>query len=95
MNHFPTLTQPAAYRIRILGRVHDHWSDFMGDLQINMTFHNKTPVTELVGAVPDQPALFGLLCHLRDLGLPLISVEFLGNPGQNKQSNKNIFGHEE
>jgi hypothetical protein len=34
-------------------------------------------VTELSGTVPDQSALFGLLCHIRDLGLPLISVEFM------------------
>jgi hypothetical protein len=34
-------------------------------------------ITELTGTVPDQPALFGLLCHIRDLGLPLVSVEFV------------------
>jgi len=34
-------------------------------------------VTELTGTVADQPALYGLLCHLRDLGLTLISVEYL------------------
>jgi hypothetical protein len=40
---------------------------------------NGTGVTELTGTVPDQSALFGLLCHIRDLGLPLISVEFIEN----------------
>jgi hypothetical protein len=38
---------------------------------------NGTSMTELTGTVADQSALFGLLCHIRDLGLPLISVEFI------------------
>jgi hypothetical protein len=36
-------------------------------------------VTELTGTVSDQSALFGLLCHIRDLGVPLLSVEYLPN----------------
>lgn len=80
MNIFPTLTQPAAYRIRIAGRVTDGWSDFLKGLQEAHLQENHASVTELSGTVPDQSALFGLLCHIRDLGLPLISVEFIPNP---------------
>jgi hypothetical protein len=80
MNSLPTLTQPAAYRIRIAGRVKNGWSDFMTNLQETHLQENKASVTELSGTVPDQSALFGLLCHIRDLGLPLISVEFISNP---------------
>jgi hypothetical protein len=32
-------------------------------------------MTILTGSVIDQPALHGLLVRIRDLGLPLISVE--------------------
>jgi hypothetical protein len=80
MNSFPTLTQPAVYRIRIAGRIRNGWEDFMTGLQESLLSEIGASVTELIGTVPDQSALFGLLCHIRDLGLPLISVEFVQNP---------------
>ncbi len=79
MNTLPTLTQPAAYRIRIAGRVRNGWADFLSSLRESVLDAGGSPVTELTGTVPDQAALFGLLCHIRDLGLPLISVEFIEN----------------
>jgi hypothetical protein len=77
MSTFPTLTEPASYRIRFIGRVRNGWSDFMNRLQEAHLQEKGANVTELSGTVPDQSALFGLLCHIRDLGLPLISVEFM------------------
>lgn len=77
MDTLPTLTQPALYRIRIVGRVRNGWSDFLTHLQETVSKTGDIPVTELTGIVPDQPALFGLLCHIRDLGMPLISIEFI------------------
>ena len=82
MNILPTLTQPAAYRIRFAGRARNGWSDFLTGLQETVSQISGAPVTELTGTVPDQPALFGLLCRVRDLGLPLISVEFIENQNQ-------------
>ncbi len=78
MNRLPTISEPAAYRIRIAGRVHNGWSDFLSGLQETL-LEDSEAVTELYGTVPDQAALFGLLCHIRDLGLPLITVEFIEN----------------
>jgi hypothetical protein len=80
MSSFPSLTQPAAYRIRIAGRVKNGWSDFMNGLQEAHLQETGASVTELTGTVSDQSALFGLLCHIRDMGLSLISVEFISNP---------------
>jgi hypothetical protein len=77
MKTFPTLTQPAAYRIRMVGRVRNGWADFMTGLREVILQEGDKSITELTGTVPDQPALFGLLCHIRDLGLPLVSVEFV------------------
>jgi hypothetical protein len=82
MNVLPTLTQPATYRIRFVGRVRNGWSDFMTGLQQTILQEEGISVTELVGNVPDQSALFGLLHHIRDLGLPLISVEFINQKGE-------------
>ena len=77
MKTLPTLTQPATYRIRMVGRVRNGWADFMTGLRQAITQEGDKSITELTGTVPDQPALFGLLCHIRDLGLPLVSVEYL------------------
>jgi hypothetical protein len=77
MKTLPTLTQPATYRIRMVGRVRNGWADFMTGLREAITQESGKSITELTGTVPDQPALFGLLCHIRDLGLPLLSVEFI------------------
>jgi hypothetical protein len=33
--------------------------------------------TLLAGPIPDQPALFGLLARIRDLGLPLVELRLL------------------
>lgn len=77
MNILPSLTQSAVYRIRFIGRVRNGWSDFMADAQTLILPTNSHLVTELMGTVPDQSALFGLLCHIRDLGLVLVSVEFI------------------
>lgn len=79
MNEVPNLTHPAVYRIHFAGRAKNGWSDFMRGVQENVTNFNGALVTEITGTVPDQSALFGLLCHIRDMGLPLISVEFILN----------------
>ncbi len=80
MNSLPTLTQPATYRIRIAGRVKNGWSDFMTGLREVHVLEDSASLTELTGTVSDQSALFGLLCHIRDMSLPLISVEYLPTP---------------
>jgi hypothetical protein len=77
MSPCPSLTQSANYRIRIAGRVRNGWSDFLAGLQEAELKVDGASVTELTGTVPDQSALFGLICHIRDLGLPLISVEYI------------------
>ena len=67
------LDQPAAYRITVQGELDEDWSDWLNDL----TIHVQGGMTTLSGTVSDQPALHGLLVKIRDLGLPLISVEYV------------------
>ena len=57
--------------IRVKGRIDEHWSDWFDDLTIT---HTDQDETILSGTVVDQAALYGLLAKLRDLGLPLLSV---------------------
>jgi hypothetical protein len=67
------LDQPAVYRITVQGELDQDWSDWLDGLAI----HVEEGLTTLLGTVSDQPALHGLLAKLRDLGLPLVSVEYL------------------
>jgi hypothetical protein len=58
-------------KIRVKGRIEGHWSSWFEDLTIEHTDDE----TILSGTVVDQAGLYGLLARLRDLGLPLISVD--------------------
>ena len=57
--------------IRVKGQLDQHWSDWFEDLTIT---HNDQNETILTGLVVDQAALHGLLAKLRDLRLPIVSV---------------------
>ena len=74
MDQLPKVTQPAAYRVRIAGRVNDGWSDFMSDLEQSFDQENGATITTINGIVADQSALHGLLERIRDLNLTLLSV---------------------
>lgn len=64
--------EPVIYEIRISGHLDDHWMRVFEGMAIT---HLADGVTVLVGPVPDQAALYGLLSRIRDLGVPLISVQ--------------------
>jgi len=74
MEQLPKSTKPATYRIRIVGRVNDGWSDFMSNLEQSFNQENGATITTITGTVTDQAALHGLLERIRDLNLTLISV---------------------
>jgi hypothetical protein len=59
------------YEIRIGGHLDAQWQDWFIDISVKL---EADGTTLLSGPVPDQPALYGLLRKLRDLGLPLISL---------------------
>jgi hypothetical protein len=64
---------PARYEIRVDSVLDDQWADWFGGLQLS----NDGAQTVIVGLLPDQPALYGLLTKISDLGLTLISVRRL------------------
>ncbi len=59
------------YQIRIKGQLGRAWTDWFAGLTITLEEDGDTLLT---GPVPDQAALHGLLKRVRDLGLPLISI---------------------
>ncbi len=68
------------YQIRVKGQLDESWSDWLGKVRITASQEaDGTWTTTLVGEVPDQPALFGILDRVRDLNLCLISVGQLTN----------------
>jgi hypothetical protein len=72
--------EPARYTIRVRGALDASWSDRFGSLHISLWNSDKEATTELVGTLADQAALLGVLSGLFDLGLPLLSVEFVPYP---------------
>ncbi len=79
--------QPAHYRIKLLGRLGAHWAESLDDFAITTAPSDGSPaVTTLEGRVTDQPALFGLLSRIRDLGLPLLLVECLAGASPDNSS---------
>ncbi len=77
----PRLDQPATYAIKIQGRLDAGWSAWFDDLTVSVAGGGGAPVvTTLTGPVIDQVALHGLLARIRDLGLPLLSVQCLEEP---------------
>lgn len=73
-----SLDRPTQYRIEVQGRLDQKWSaSFDGMSMTSETLPSGLTVTTLCGAIADQAALHGMLNHIRDLGLPLISVQYL------------------
>jgi hypothetical protein len=63
--------QAMIYQIRLKGHLSSQWTDWFGGLTVTLEENGETLLT---GPVVDQAALFGLLKKVRDLGLPLVSV---------------------
>jgi len=66
------------YQIRIKGHLGRQWTDWFEGLTITLEENGETLLT---GPVVDQAALHGLLRKVRDLGMPLLSVNRV-EPGQ-------------
>ena len=65
---------PIVYQIRVKGHLDRQWTEWFGGLTITLEDNGETL---LAGPVVDQAALHGLLKKVRDLGIPLISVNRL------------------
>jgi hypothetical protein len=65
------------YQIRIRGHLSQPWTEWFEGLTIALADDGDTYLT---GLVVDQAALYGLLKRVRDLGMPLRSVNSVG-PG--------------
>jgi hypothetical protein len=73
------------YEIRITGHWDTHWADWFEGISITL----EEDGTMLLSApVPDQPALYGILRRVRDLGLPLVMVQLCDQQNLNAKGLK-------
>ena len=66
--------QPPVYEIRLKGHLGSQWADWFEGLAVTLAEDGETLLT---GPVADQAALHGLLRKVRDLGMPLVSVNLV------------------
>jgi hypothetical protein len=78
--------QPMVYQIRIKGHLGSQWTDWFEGLTITL---EEGGTTHLTGTVIDQAALHGLLKKVRDLGMPLLSVNSV-EPGRQNVSDVKV-----
>jgi hypothetical protein len=78
MSELPTghYDHPGRYEIRLKGHLDTRWAAWFDGLPVT---RDGDGTTVIGGPVSDQAALHGLLQKTRDLGLPLISVNYV-NP---------------
>ena len=63
------------YQIRLQGHLNRKWIDWFEGLTMTLEDDGNTLLT---GPVVDQAALYGYLKKVRDLGIPLLSVNSVG-----------------
>jgi len=78
--------QPTVYQIRIECHLDNQWANWFGGMTITLEENGDTLLT---GPIADQAALFGLLKKIRDLGLPLVSLNRV-EPGKPDMSSTSL-----
>ena len=73
------------YEIRLKGHLNNRWANWFEGLTITLEEDGDTLLT---GPVIDQAALHGLLKKVRDLGMPLLSVNFVSPDQARTQEDK-------
>lgn len=67
----PIPNQPLLYTIKIKGHLGQQWMNWFEELTITLEEDGNTLLS---GPIADQSALHGILKKIRDLGMPLLSV---------------------
>ena len=74
----PNQPKPILYHIQLQGHLDSGWEDWFGGGTITLL---DDGTTLLICKVIDQAALHGLLRQIRDLSLPLLSVNRVDTTG--------------
>ena len=77
------------YEIKVKGHLDERLSYWFEDLTITTGFNQDgTPITTFSGPIVDQAALHGVLARIRDMNLPLISVNQVGSGAEGESQAK-------
>ena len=69
------MAHPASYRIRVVGRLNPVWSNRLRGMALFTVEEGEAVITEILGQLPDQAALMGVLDELYNSAIPVISME--------------------
>lgn len=75
-------TDRATYLLRVDGHLDNHWSAWLGDVEMTREEDGTTAIT---ASVADQAQLHGILARLRDIGAVLIGLRVTGAPAQTER----------
>ncbi|MFN8467327.1 MAG: hypothetical protein U0X20_17345 [Caldilineaceae bacterium] len=70
------MSGPAQYKICVQGELGAQWSAWFTGMAVEA---EPGGTSVLWGVLADQAALYGVLARIRDLGLPLLTVERAAN----------------
>ena len=70
-------TAPKTYAIRVDGHLDDHWSAWLGALDVTRNDDGTTTITALIA---DQAQLHGVLAGLRDIGAVITELRTTDAP---------------
>ncbi|MGL4650953.1 MAG: hypothetical protein ACRC1H_16210 [Caldilineaceae bacterium] len=70
-----TSSSPLLYCLRFRGQMGAAWLANLSNATLSTARHGRSTETTIVGEVPDEAALIGLVNLVHDLGGALISVE--------------------
>jgi hypothetical protein len=90
MQQYPrklNMYDPAVFAIRIQGEIGEDRVEYFGARTISMEQGAAGSLVTILTTEPvDQAGLIGLINHVNMLGLPLVSVECLSAPEENRPS---------
>ena len=68
--------EPSSYQICLKGHLSPQWAAYFDGFTLTNSENGEALLT---GVITDQAALHGVLAKIRDLGLPLLSVNCLAS----------------
>ena len=78
MEMIPSFQEPTKYEICVKGHLDRKWASWFEGMSITSDFKNSgVPVTVLCGPIADQAALHGIIAKIRDIGIPVISINLV------------------
>ena len=68
-------SEEVRYEISLKGHLDERWAGRFGEMSIKNTLDLQGfPITVLSGIIVDQAALHGVITRIRDIGIPVISI---------------------